>query len=935
MKEQSAPAARVMDDPERKPVCEQCGEPLPSSLPEDGCLNCLLSRAIENGPGPQAIASNEQTLFQFQHYEILARPDGTRWELARDAVGVIYKARDKNLDIPVTLKLIDRRFAGRPGERDRFLRAARAAARLRHPNVAKLLHFGAVDGPGRTTDEPALEEFYYTMEFIEGESLKERVREKGPLPPVLAMELAQQVARALAAGARQELPERSIDPAHILLATDKEATESDNRRPDHVAPQWVKVKDFGLMGIAQPGSASPPTDLESLGKILYFALTGKIPEVTGSLERSRGRSLPMLDLIEHKVPKRVVTLLKAMLGVVPNGRLQSAADAGLALRRCGENLHPHNRIGSPIRWAIAGLTVTAAIVGLCLNLWQLAIPPSEKSIAVLPFRNLSPDPANAYFAEGVQDDILSRLVKIQDLKVISRLGTSRYPADGPRDLAAIGRELGVQHLLQGELRREGDRVRLQVSLVEAANRHEIWSDSYDRKLADAISLQGALAREISEALDVTLSSKEKVNVTSQGTNNADAYLLYLQGRKLENNPAFMISAYEGAEALYRQAVASDPQFALAHARLATTLSLLYRLRGPSEELRAQARAEARTAVRLQPDLGEAHLANGLCAYRIERDFDRALAELKSAERLLPNDLETVMTIAFIYRRQGKWREALAAQERALAREPLNVEFEHELNATAALMRDWRAAAQHIERAITLNPKLPELRCEAAIVHFWRTGDLAPLRTFYADLPTYGDPGGLVAFGRWDCAMLSRNFAAAQAAIDGFPFNTLPSVLSAPVPKAYLEGCTWLAQGEQGRAMEAFNAARPAMEAEMVAHPGDALRHARLGLLYAYLGRKKDALREGERAVQLTPVADDAIDGHQWLCNLALIHARVGDNDRAIAMIERLLREPGCVSPLDEACLTLWDLRLRWQWDSLREDPRFQKILAEPEPVTVF
>ncbi len=925
MKEESASAARLCDDPERKSICEQCGEPLPGSFREEGCLNCLLSTAIENGPPPQESSPNEHTPFQFQHYEIVVRPDGTRWELGRDAVGIIYKARDRNLDILVTLKLIDRRFAGRAGERDRFLRAARAAAGLRHRNVAKLLHFGAVDRSGAAADHAGPAEFYYAMEFTEGESLEERLREKGPLGVRLALELVEQVARALAAGARQGLEERSIDPAHVLLATD-EGSGSSEGRPNPVAPEWVKLKDFGLMGIAQPSDAQPARDSESLGKILYFALTG----------RSAGTAaFSMKELREQQVPKSVIALLRSMLGIVPDERLRTAADVGLALQRCRDRLAPNSRAASSLRWGVAGLAAAAAIVGVCLYSWQPSASLPEKSIAVLPFRNLSPEPGDAYFAEGVQDDILSRLVKIQDLKVISRLGTSRYPPDAPRDLTAVGRALRVGNLLQGDLRREGDRVRLHVALFDAASKREIWSDSYDRELADAISLQGALAREIAEALDATLSSKEMVNVTSQATNDPDAYMLYLQGRKLENNPAFMISAFEGAEALYRQAVASDARFALAHARLAITLSSLYRFRGPSEDLRAQAQAEARTALRLQPDLGEAHLASGLCAYRIERDYDRALVELKAAERLLPNDIETVMTIAYIYRRQGKWKEVLAAQERVLAREPLSAQYEHELGSTTNLMRAWPAAARHFARAIHLNPKLSELRAEAGFVHFWQTGDLTPLRTLYAGLANYGDPGGLAAFGRWDCAMLARDFVAARSAIDGFPHDTLPSVLSAPVPKAYLAGCTWLAQGEKEKAWTQFEAARPALEAEVSAHPYDSLRHARLGLLYAYTGRKAEAIREGERAVELTPVSRDAIDGCSWLGYLALIHARVGDNDQALALIQQLLREPGAVSPLNEASMTLWELRSRWQWDPLRQDPRFQKIVVGPEPATVY
>jgi tetratricopeptide (TPR) repeat protein len=352
-------------------------------------------------------------------------------------------------------------------------------------------------------------------------------------------------------------------------------------------------------------------------------------------------------------------------------------------------------------------------------------------------------------------------------------------------------------------------------------------------------------------------------------------------------------------------------------------------------LKASANAEAGKALQLEPGLGEAHLTKALCFYRTERDHKKALPELEIAQRLLPNDTEAESVIAYIHRRRGNWRAARAGLEHALSRDPRNRIFEQELHATACLLRDWPAAAERATRAVNLSPEIGSLKAERALVDFWRSGDLVPLQKCFAAIPGYGDPEGNLSWERWDAAMIARNFQDAGAALDRFPFETLPSVLSAPVPKSYLAGCTWLAQGDEIKAAEMFESARPAMEAETAANPDNALRHARLGLLYAYMGRKADAIREGEKAVQLTPVSDDAIDGHQWLCNLALIHARLGNNDKAISMIERLLREPGCVSPLDEACLTLWDLRLRWQWDPLRKDSRFQKILDAPEPATVF
>jgi len=516
-----------------------------------------------------------------------------------------------------------------------------------------------------------------------------------------------------------------------------------------------------------------------------------------------------------------------------------------------------------------------------------------------------------------------------------RLPSAAAMVNARDDLRAIGRELGVAHLLEGSLRRSGDRVLLHVSLIDARDGREIWSENYDRRLRDAMNLEGELASDIAAALKAQLSPQEQVDVRASATHNPDAYVLYLQGRKLENSSTFQVANYEAAQALYSQAVVLDPGFALAHARLASVLGLLYRFRGPSSELRQRAYAEVGEALRLQPDLGEAHLAQGFCDYRIARAFDRALSEFENAHRLLPNDTEPEFLIALIHRRQGRWREARAGLERVRAREPLNRRCEEELHATACVLRDWPAAAQHGDRAASIPPIFAPLKVERALVDVWQNGNVRPLQEALAAIASFPDAEGNLTWERWDAAMLARNFTAAEAALDAFRFDTLPSVLAAPIPKSYLDGCIHLAQGDREHAQTLFEAARPSMEAEVLALPDDAMRHARLGVLCAYMGRKVDALREGERATQLMPASADALDGHEWLCHLALIRAWVGDSNEAISMIESLLRQPGCVSPLNEAALTLSDLRLRWQWDPLRKDPRFQKILAGPEPATVF
>jgi serine/threonine protein kinase/Flp pilus assembly protein TadD len=904
----------------------------------------------------------------YQHYEILTRPDGSPWELGRGAMGVTYKARDRNLDTLVALKIINARFSAHPEARRRFLREARAAACLRHPNVASVFHFGTInalpvpEGEALSAEENAeAGDSFYAMEFVEGETLEARLRRTGPLEPVPALQIAVQVTRALAAAERRGLVHRDLKPSNIMLVAEEEETGATGAHGE----AWVKVIDFGLAKLERNETARPArffgtlafaspeqltarevdarSDIYSLGITLWYSLTGKVPFpalVEAPPTAQRDEPLPLAQLAARNVPAPLIALLESMLAPDPQDRPPSALVLGELLHRCLGNLTAVQ--ASARRWlgaqpgTLAGALGMAAVaaVALAAYLFSASSSPQDKSIAVLPFRDLTNDPADAFFVEGIEDDILARLVKIRDLKVISHLSSSRFPANGRRDLSAIGQSLGVRHVLEGSFNRTGDRVVLHVTLIDTRNRHQLWSENYERTLADVITLQGELATAIATALNATLSPREKNDVRDQSTGNPDAYVLYLRGRKFDNSPTFAVSDNEAAQALYSQAIALDPGFALAHARRGAVLAFLYRFRGPSEELKESAYAEVEEALRLRPDLGEAHLARALCFYRIDRDYDRALPELETARRLLPNDTEADSFIAYIHRRQGKWREAREGLERVFSRDPRNVTYPEELYTTGYLLRDWKSAAERIRQAEAIAPHTDLIKVERALVDLWRDGNLVPLQKMFANTPSYGDPEGTLAYMRWDAAMLARDFASAEAAVDRFPFETLPSVYSAPVPKSYLRGCIALAAGHISRAREFFEASRPVMEAEALAHPESELRHARLGLLYAYLGRKTDAIREGKRAVELKPVSMDAYDGPEEIANLALIYAWVGEHNEAISMIDKLLRSPGGVF-FYEASMSWWELRLRWEWDPLRGNPRFQKIVDAPEPVTIY
>jgi tetratricopeptide (TPR) repeat protein len=328
----------------------------------------------------------------------------------------------------------------------------------------------------------------------------------------------------------------------------------------------------------------------------------------------------------------------------------------------------------------------------------------------------------------------------------------------------------------------------------------------------------------------------------------------------------------------------------------------------------------------------------MCLYWIDKDFEAALRELEVAAGFLPNEPEIIADIAYIRRRQGRWVDALAGMNRALDRDPRNAPVAHELFRTYCDLRDWGNAATAAARASAMAPDSPTITIETNSVIFWSKGDIKPLRDALAAIPAGVDPDGVVTLARCDAALVARDFAAAEQAVATSSSPLLLSAMGVPIPKEYLLGLIAMARGEAAQARQFFEEVRPKLEAESAAVPFDSFRHSQLGLLYAYLGRKDDALREGRRAVELTPESRDHLVGPPFNGMLALICARVGEADQAMALIEHLLTVPaeaGSFGANFEANLTLPDLRQRWQWDPLRDDPRFQKIIASPEPKTVY
>ena len=593
--------------------------------------------------------------------------------------------------------------------------------------------------------------------------------------------------------------------------------------------------------------------------------------------------------------------------------------------------------GSPSIFRRKGLLIAAgalliAVATFCVWLYfkqaeGTSLVP-EKTIAVLPFQNFSPDKENAFFADGVQDDILTSLAKIKDLRVISRSSVMKFRDAAAQNLRAIGKTLGVANVLEGSVRREGDRVVVNVQLVDAKSARQIWANHYDRTLADSLGLQGELASEIAEALRATLSTDEQARVTAKPTQNPDAYVFYLRANQISRNPDTLLEDYKTAEQLYMQAIALDPDFALAHARLASVCAEIFHYYEPTQDWENRARAEAEIALHLQPNLAEAHLALGQCIYWMDQDYERALEQFDIASRLSPSNGDIGRLIAAIKRRQGKWEQSLKEYERVARLDPQNPNTVRELIFTNTAMRRWPEAARWVEQLRAMAPASIVAKIQSGYVDFWWKGDTALLKSFLNQVPPGVDPDGGVTSVRWEVAMLDRDYAAARRAIDGSTAKELSYTAEGATPRSFFEGSIALAQGDIAGSQKYFADAQPVFENAVKEAPLSAMRHANLGWFYAFMGRKEDAMREGRRAVELKPESKDAVDGVIANCYLALIYARVGEKDLAFALLDRLIKTPGAVDSVDYS-VTINDLKHRWEWDPIRSDPRFQKLLEQP------
>jgi TolB-like protein len=568
--------------------------------------------------------------------------------------------------------------------------------------------------------------------------------------------------------------------------------------------------------------------------------------------------------------------------------------------------------------AATGVIISAA-AGFFL-LPRAAAHKIDKSIAVLPFENLSDEKENAYFADGIQDDVLTNLSKIGDLKVISR--TSVMPYRGKtQNLREIGKTLGVSNILEGSVRRSGNRVRVNVQLIDATTDEHLWASDYDRDLTDVFAIQTDLAQKITEALQAKLSPSERAQIERKPTENGEAYLAFVQAHNLEN-AVEDLGKLKQSEQLYARAIELDPKFALALACYSQLESWIFHTFDPTQERREKAGTLAERALQLQSDLPETHLALGFSYYYGDNNYDAALREFEIARQGLPNESDAYLAIGAIQRRQGKWAESTANLEKAVSLNPKDTFPLQNLAFNYQMLRNFDAANKTIDRGLQINPRgvgLWEIKSKLAIAE---KGDLSVSeKAFQAvtSMPMSNVEKLWIASARAEVFLLERKYKEGLREAESLPDDLLrtefPQHLSG---KYYLIGFARKALQDEAGARAVFLRAKELLDAQLKESPDAADMHIQLAKVLAYLGEKDAALAEARRATELVPESKDAFGGPEIAAGVAEVHTILGDNGRAIEILDRLLSRPSAV--------TVQGLKVNPIWDSLRSDPRFQALI---------
>ena len=943
------------------------------------------------------------TPLHFAHYEVRRREDGSPWELGRGAMGVTYKARDPQLRVDVALKVINPAQVGDAKAKALFLREARAAARVHHANVGTVVYLN---------QDP--ENMFYAMEFIAGESLRDWLHSRVPLPPSMAIELSLQIARGLEAIHREEVIHRDLKPTNLMML------RADKQRPESDPEAWqIKIIDFGLArNIAGEVSesagdavttgfrgtalyASPEqceerrdldgrSDLYSLGCVMWEMLVGASPfraNAHRELLNAHVAKPPPLAQLSH-LPAGLQTVVARLMAKDREARFADAGALIRALEKCREliakggsdgqpSIEKSGRVEEPTihlpatpmttrRWLrpiLAAWVVVAASVtiGYLTNRGRQEQPAQEtgptvvpaevakstgqkpdavttvipeKSIAVLPFENLSSDKENEYFADGVHDEVLTDLSRIADLKVTSRTSVMRYRGTKDRGLREIARDLGVSYVLEGTVQRVGGKVRVTAQLIDARTDAHVWAERYDRDLQDVFAIQSELAGAIAAQLKAKLTPAEKEALGVQATNDVAAYDLYLRAKALHrDSPSMMLAAkpemHLEAAKLLDQAVARDPKYVAAYCLQIQVYDAL--ARGAPEvnqkAYRQKAADALAAALKIAPESGEVMLAEAQRLYFGEARFAEARALITRALQKLPNNPEAWALLGRLNYRQGHWEEGYHDMLRAYSLDPSDIGIIEQCSFFAIYLRryDERIAFCSRGAALTSPPKRWAFEIRGAATEYFRSGDNIPIEETQQRI-LRENPGRqteidlaehiyLTALTRRDPDAMER---AMELIVPGKDKWGKMESMNRQIQLARIRGNPEVLRG-------LLESAVATGEAALANKPNDGNWLERIAYYYALLGRKDEAVLAGRRAYELVPIGDSVLHRGGVVQSLSRVYALTGEKALAIAGLEELASLPShfhygdlVADPFDD-------------WRALRHEPRFQALVAKMAP----
>jgi serine/threonine protein kinase/Tfp pilus assembly protein PilF len=935
-------------------ICRKCGAKIFSDVPEGLCPRCVLKSALGNFPktpvaagGDGGSAENEahaaaapskksmraaELLGELGDYELLE-------EIGRGGQGVVFRARQKSLNRTVALKVISLGQWASKAHLRRFRLEAEAAARLEHPGIVPIHEVGERDGS-----------CYFSMKFVEGGQLDEVVR-RTPMSIRQAAELIAKVARTVHYAHEHGILHRDIKPGNILLDAKGEPHLTDFGLARLVESESSVTQTLDVLGtpsymapeqaLGNNAAVSSATDVYGLGAVLYQLLAGQPPFAGGATYETIKLLLdteprPPRQL-NPKIDRDLSTICLKCLEKDPKRRYSSS----LALAEDLERWLKHEPIlarrtgifARGNKWVrrnptsallAASLMVLAAAASWIVWKSEFIRHPVTNGVAVLPFENLSGDPDNAYFAEGIQDEILTRLAKIAELKVISRTSTQQYQSK-PRNLRDIAKQLGVAHILEGSVQKAADQIRVNVQLINAQSDSHLWADTYDQKLTDIFGVESEIAKRIAESLQAKLTGREEHALAVKPTNNPDAYDAYLRGLAFETRGRPPIHTREPAReaiAFYERAVELDPKFAIAWARLSRVNAFLY---FNGEAPADAAKRALDNAQKLEPNSPETLLALGYYQYQVLRDYGPAKTTFSRVSKMLPGSSEVPLALARVARREGRWDQSITYYEQAIALDPRNMELLGDAAQTYTILRQFPAALKLYDRVLDIMPNNPDLMTDKARI-YQAQGNLQEAARCPAEIneQTSSSDAFVTKIAQ---LQLERDYGEAvrllQTRLAQFHFD---SEYEKGRVQDWLVEVQFLAGDTAGLKVTA-EAARNTFEQLYRDQPDNADIALYLSRTYAAMGEKDLALKEAERAIMLLPRAKDAVTGPGFEENLALIQTMVGENSRAISTLSQLLHTPYGLSPPITPAL----LKLDPFWDPLRSDPAFEKLCEEKQP----